>query len=220
MDKSKKEIVFSILEGLNSYNISDDSVFDEEHIGYQVDIARIALIKDEIKEGKLSDQYYQPTCCIEIQCEQDGCEVVGMGTIKTGIITYYAELPGLIAFYDTHNIKYLGGQGWDDNWYRVPFSTFVSGVVGQWSQGKTIYTIINGKVLFKNLPTAGVKFFCLLGLFETPETVCDYDAEKPYPVSDPLKIEIIVVKNILSRLGINYSERNDANPNIAQQQKK
>lgn len=221
MDKSKKEIVFSILEGLNSYNITDDTVFDEDHIGYQVDIARISLLKEELVAGKITSGYYQKMCCIEVKCEKEGCSVPGIGMVYTGDITYYADVPGLISFV-TDNIKYVGPTTWSnlDAYQQVEWSVFQNSTTGIWDNGKPIYTIINGKLLFKRLPTDGIRYVCMIGLFESPNSVCDYELEKPYPVSDPLKIEIIVVKNILSRLGINYSERNDANPNIPQGQKK
>jgi hypothetical protein len=218
MDKTKKEMIFSILEGLNSYNISDDTVFDEDHIGYQIDIARISLIKEESIAKKLGESYYQSQCCIEVECEAEGCDVPEIGFVKSGDITYYAELPGLISFIGYDNIKYLGGPGWNNPFYKVPFSTFVQGTTGIWTTGKPIFTEISGKVLFKNLPTDGLKYICLLGLLESPESSCEYDEEKPYPVSDPLKIEIIVIKNLLSRLGINYKEKNDASPDLQQQQ--
>lgn len=222
MDKSKKEIVWSILEGLNSYNISDDTVFDEDHIGYQVDIARISLIKEESVANKLGDGYYQKMCCIEVKCEAEGCDVPGIGFVKTGDVTYYADVPGLISFVNWDNIKYVGPASWsvDDMFHRVPFNVFINNTTGIWDNGKPIYTVIEGKLLFKRLPTDGMKFICIIGLFESPENACDYDQEKPYPVSDPLKLEIIVIKNLLSRLGINYTDRNDASPDISQQQGK
>lgn len=221
MDKSKKEIVFSIKEGLDSYNITDDSVFDEDYIGYQVDIARIAIIKEEMVAGKLSAQYYQKMCCIEVLCNKEGCDIPGIGMVYTGDITYYANIPGLISFV-TDNIKYLGPPTWKskDAYYKTEFDLFINGTTGIWDKGQPIFTLINEMALFKRLPTDGLKYLCMIGLLETPTSACDYDDEKPYPVSDPLKLEIIVVKNILSRLGINYSERNDANPNINQGQQK
>jgi len=221
MDKSKKEIVFSIMEGLNSYNISDDTVFDEDHIGYQVDIARIAIIKEEMTAKKLSSQYYQKMCCIEVLCNKEGCNVPGIGMVYTGDITYYANMPGLISFVED-NIKYLGPATWKskDAFYKTEFDLFINGTTGIWDQGQPIYTLINEMVLFKRLPTDGLKYVCLLGLLESPETSCEFDAEKPYPVSDPLKLEIIVIKNLLSRLGLNYTDKNNASPDINTQQKK
>ena len=97
MDKSKKEIVFSIKEGLDSYNITDDSVFDEDYIGYQVDIARIAIIKEEMAAGKLSAQYYQKMCCIEVLCNKEGCDVPGIGMVyQTDCDRSWENLPAVV----------------------------------------------------------------------------------------------------------------------------
>ena len=214
MDKSKKEIVYSILEGLNSYNISDDTVYDEDHIGYQVDIARVSLIKDEWTAHKLGEAYYQAMDCIKLECHVEGCYVEGYGYIKSGDVTYFADIPGLISFINYDEIKYLGEIGWKHNFHRVPFSTFIKGVSGIWTFKKPMYTVINGKVLFKNIPTDGIRRLSMLALLETPENACEFDYKTKYPVSDPLKIEVIVIKNLLSRLGINFKDRNDASPDI------
>ena len=220
MDKSKKEIVYSIMEGLNSYNISDDTVFDEDHISYQVDAARVSLIKEEWTSHKLGETYYQGMECIKVECHADGCYIKDFGYIKSGDVTYFAEIPGLIPFINYDEIKYLGEIGWRNNFHRVPFSTFIKGVTGIWTAGKPIYTVMNSKVLFRNLPSDGIKRLSMLAILETPENACEFDYKTKYPVSDPLKIEIIVIKNLLSRLGINFKDKNDASPDIQPAQNK
>ena len=74
--------------------------------------------------------------------------------------------------------------------------------------------------IYYEIGSDGIKRLSMLAILETPENACEFDYKTKYPVSDPLKIEIIVIKNLLSRLGINFKDRNDASPDIQPAQQK
>lgn len=199
MSKSRLEIIDSIIEGLSAYNVTDDSVFTREFIGYKVDVMRETLIKNDFP--KIGDEYYQSMCCIEVLCLEQGCTVEGLGFIASGDVVWYSELPKLITDVGWKDIKYVGPPDYLEGFTRMSLSGFQSHHGRLYTMGDIIYTRIGDRIYYANIDPK-TKYVCLIGLLSSPEDECDYDENQDYPVPDIMKLEIAVKRDILSTYGI------------------
>lgn len=216
--KTKLDYVYSILESLTDFNLTDDHKIDEEWVSDKIDDVRATLIKG-LKN--IHDDFYQLVCCIEIECEKPACDINGV-SIPSGDVLWKAELPSLIPLEKGNNIKYFGPPNLKSNFTQVSPSAFQTLEAREFTSDKTFYMILNGIAYFKNLPTSGIKYVCLAGLLLNPETACNYELQNSnYPVPSGLKLEILVKQDILSTYNIKPDVKQDArdntNENVQQQ---
>jgi len=197
---TRLQIIDDIIEGLSAYNVTDDSIFDRDYIGYKVDVMRETLIRNDYPV--IDDKYYQSMCCIEVECLEQGCTIPGLGFIGSGDVIWKAELPSLMTDVGWKDIKFLGMPDYVSEFIRKTLSGWQSIKGLLYSTLEDIfYTIIGKDAYFKNLPTE-TKFICLIGLITQPASACSYDPDSDYPVPDVMRLIIAVKKDILSTYGI------------------
>jgi hypothetical protein len=74
-----------------------------------------------------------------------------------------------------------------------------------------MYTIVGSEAYFKNLPTHGIKFLCIIALIKDPTNSCNWILSKTeYPVPSATKLELLVVKDIVSLWGMPEDKQQDA----------
>lgn len=197
---TRLQIIDSIIEGLSAYNVSDDSVFDRDIIGYKVDAMRETLIRNDYP--LIADNYYQSLCCLEVKCFEQGCAIPEIGFIGSGDILYYVELPKLVTDVGWRDIKFLGLSDYLTAYTRKTLSGWQS-ISGQLYHlnNDVAFTIIGNRAYFANIDPK-IKFLCLIGLLSNPAESCSYDPNDDYPIPDVMKLEIAVKKDILSTYGI------------------
>ena len=207
MTKTYKEIVYSVLEGVYKYRITDDKELIKDLVGKKIADVNIRIVEEVFKQGMNIDMCYQKVCCIEVACSRPEC----LGE-ETGTVLWKAELPMLNTKVGYKNIKYLGLTDMEHNFRRVDFSTLHVSNALEFSK-ETTYAIIGNEAYFKNLPNPGIKFLCLVGIVSDPITACNWDDDNMYPTPDPYKLEIMVKQDILSSYGIMKDEQQDGRDN-------
>lgn len=197
---TRLQIIDSIIEGLSAYNVTDDSIFDRDLIGYKVDVMRDTFIRNDYPV--IDDKYYQKVCCIEVECQKQGCDVPGIGFVESGDTLWIAELPTLITDIGWKDIKYLGSPDLMNEYYRKTLGGWQSltGLLYP-SPDDVNYTIIGNHAYFLNI-ASGTRYVCLVGLISKPSNACSYNENDDYPVPDVMKLEIAVKRDILSTYGI------------------
>jgi hypothetical protein len=217
MNKSHKQIVYSVLESIYNHHITDDVDISIEFVKQKINDVNIRLIEEFDQQGRPLDMFYSKACCIDVVCEKDGCVIDGV-TVPSGDIIWKADLPSLNQKVGWKNIAYFGNSDMRTNFHRVTINSFTSGGVLEWSR-KTSYTIVGETAYFKNLPTSGISKLCIVGLFSNPTTVCNFDEESPYPTPDAYKLELLVKQDILSTYPLKpKDEINDSRSNDPQSQ--
>ena len=211
------QIIFSIKEQCTGKIPSDDTRLLDNFILYQMNIVRAILIREEIvTKGSLDHSYYQMKCCIPVLCDRVTC-----GGIDSGEAVFYSPLPKLVEGLGWKDILYFGTvefpkrkEGLHKNFDRYNFNGFLSLEYQEWIGNRPAYTIIGGYkdgdttidgilALLKNLPTKGIKNLCVLGVWASPQSsVCEEEEfmEMEYPLPETMvhRLEIIVVKHLLS----------------------
>ena len=212
MAKPLKNIVHSIIEKLSKFKPTDDFQIPYKFIVDKVHDIRASMIREEWRNKNLSQEYYQLVCCIDVECEKAGCTINGM-FISEGTKFYKATLPKLLSGVGDDNLLYLGTIGLKNKYTRKSFDGWMNQAGNRWTAYNPNYTIIENEAYLKNLPTA-LKRICILAILDTPQTACDWNDEtSEYPVPSEYRLEMLVVKDILSTWGIVTDEMNDSNAN-------
>jgi len=140
MKSSLKTIVYSILEAVYAYKLTDDIDISEEYVKKKVNDVNVRLIEEASKQGENLDNYYQKICCVEVKCEQTSCEINGV-QMPSGDVVWYADIPALNSKIGYKNIIYLGDASMDNGWKRTSFTGFMSKGILDWTKGP-LYTVV------------------------------------------------------------------------------
>jgi len=216
MGKSLIRIVESIKEDLSAHHITDDIKLDDEFLIDKINGVRASLIRKELAVGRLSQDYYQELCCIEVTCEEKGC-YIGETFYKSGTVIWKAEIPGLMNGVGSKNLLAVGNDnmlvGYNDGsnvFHRTSVQNFMLSKGQRMLAHKKTYTNLGSTLYLKNLPQ-DTRFICAIALLFNPVLACNYyEDEDNYPVPSELGLETLVKKDILSTFGIPPDKINDA----------
>ena len=208
--KTKREIVYSVIEFISGFNVTDDSPYDEQLIGDKVDDVRALLIKQQwAQQRKVDDEYYQlQELKIEHAPITDSDDAVKL-------YSFSVTFPPLLSGIGWDNIKYLGKKNMAENYNRRSMSGYSAARGRRWSQKYVDYTVIDAtRAIIRNEKLT--KEIIIHGLFKSPTDVDGCTFDTPYPVPDPFKLEMIVKQDIGAGLGIPPDLKNDARHNTEQ----
>lgn len=205
-----REILDDVIEKYTQFKPSDDLAVPALFIKKKINDVRAKLIMQLALQGRLDDSFYQRVCCLDIECQEQGCTIDGT-FYGTGNLLYKIELPALIPIVGiSSNIRFLGSNEWK------PFS---SASLDKWrtsgdhplALNEPIYTIVGKDAYVKNLITQSMKKACGVLLYMDPLTACNYnELVDNYPVPDPYALSLLVVKDLMS-VGIKPDVQQDAN---------
>ena len=204
------QIVFSIKEKLSGFKLNDDFKLDDKYIIMKCNEWRSTLITDLYNNKIAIDgKYYQRICCIEVSCNKLGCSIGG-NFYYSGELIWEAELPERITEVGELDILYFGKDDFKKSFSRKSFDGWVNNKGNLRTGYDPMYTIVGSQSYFKNLPTHGIKFLCLIALLKDPTTACNWvQSTEEYPVPSAVKLEILVVKDIVSLWGIQPDKLNN-----------
>lgn len=211
------QIIFSIKDQCTGKIPSDDTRLTDSWILYKMNNVRALLIKESIvSSGIVDESYYQLKCCLQVKCDNIEC-----GGVDSGMVTYYVEMPKLMEGIGWKNITYFGTvefpkykRGLHMNFDRYSYRGFLGLEYQEWIGKRPSFTVIGGYkdgdttvdgnlAMIKNLPSSGIKFVCVNGIWANPEeAVCEeediMDVEYPLPDYMIHRLEMIVIQQILS----------------------
>jgi hypothetical protein len=133
---------------------------------------------------------------------QQGCIING-ATLPSGTVLWRTNnMPNLIEGVGDKDIQYLGLDNYSKNFKRVNLSSFINSKGDIWNQNDVLYYITGNTAYFKNLPTSGAKFICVMGLWERPTSLCNYNLMTDiYPVPSLYKLKVLLRMDILKSWG-------------------
>jgi len=209
MSKTLNEIAFSIRNQIEAHIDSDDIRIAPEFIYKKIDDVRSALLNDEFKEKKYLDPTVYMFFNIEIQCRK-----IVADDEDSGDTEYFIEMPQVEAFLGESAIKYIGLLDKKTPFARRSFSGQLFAAYNHWTHHVPTITRFDeyqGKqiAIIENLPTDGLKYAGVLCVPENPSNFCREDERYPIPSYMIHKLELIVLKQLMSTLQIKPDERND-----------
>jgi hypothetical protein len=213
MSKTLAEVGYSIRNQVKGYFSSDDERIDIQLIYDKCWDVRSILLKDEYRQfKKINDQDFTPDCCLEVQCGTISC-----GGMDSGVKEFYVEIPKVEASLGQDAIKYFGTLDKRTPFRRVNFQGFMYSGFEKYTGRVPSFSIVDDKAILKNLPTKGLKYVCMIAVFEDPRNICEEDS--PFPLARHLvhKLEIIVIQQLMSTLQIGPDEKNNARDDSPEQ---
>lgn len=204
--KTHREFVFSVLEFVSGFQVTDDNPIEPDLISKKLDDVRATLIKQEhLQFNHINDLYYQ---LVDVVIEKKDIDPLK----EIGVKRFYVSFPELLPTVGWANIRYLGKKDLRHKYNRRTIDGFAVGENRRWSSGHVDYTVIGqNQALIRNEKVA--EEIVILGLFKSPMAVPGMTWDDPYPVPDPFRLEMIVKQDILAGLGIKADEKNDARHN-------
>jgi len=207
--KTQRKIIYSVIEYISGFNITDDNPYDEHLIADKIDDIRAMLIRQEWNDKKsINDLYYQEyDVDIEKRVKKDKHN-------SSEYLQFMVEFPELLVGVGWDNIKYLGKKDFRKAYNRRSLMGFNSRGDRRYTSEVVDYTIISAnKAIIGNERQA--KDIVTLALFKSPADITK-SWDTPYPVPDVYKLELIVKQDIGFALGIKGDESNDSKHNQEQ----
>jgi len=217
MSKSLAEVGYSIRNQIKGFFSGDDERIDIQLIYDKCWDVRSVLLKDEYRQfKKINDQDFTTECCLEVQCGNLVCN-----GIDSGVKEFYITIPKIEASLGQDGIKYFGTVDKMHPFRRSNFQGFMFSGYEKYTGKVPTFTLVDDKAILKNLPTQGLKYVCLIAVFEDPRNICSED--DPFPIARHLvhKLELIVIQQFTSLIQIGPDEKNegrDSAPDALQKQ--
>ena len=220
MNKTLKEIAYSILESIYDHKISDDHNISIDFVIAKINDVNARLIEEMAAQGKSLESFYQKQCCIEVKCDKPTCIINGKA-VPSGDVVWYSEIPSLNVKIGWKNIIYLGAPDMIKGFKRVSFPGYSANAKLDWTKS-TIFSVVGNKIFYRDLPTSGIQNVCLIGILANPVDACNYNDANMYPTPDAYKLELLVKQDILSTYPSmpkdeSQDSRDGANPQVKQQ---
>ena len=215
MNKTLWQIRDSIMEALHSYEITDDRVIDPELVEDKIIDLRSSLINEEHKAGPLDLGYYQIIENLEVIYGINTIPVSAGVTVSQTRPLGVVSIPGLDTRIGRKGVLYFGVPDMSMNFDNKTLLGLISNDSSQYTKKRYCYSIIGEKVYVKNYGQEGKRFVTVVAVFADPRKIPGFDLEtSDFPVSDPQKLELLVIKHFLTTLGFPPDKMNDANVNL------
>jgi len=206
MSKTLAEIGYSIRNQVKGFFSSDDERIDIQLVYDKVWDVRSMLLKEEYRRFKqLNDQDFTSECCLEIQCDVISCK-----GYNSGEKVFFVQIPKVESSLGGDAVKYFGTMNKKTPFRKQSFQGHLYSGHEKYTGNAPSFTFVDDKAILKNLPTKGMKFMCMIAVFESPGDICNED--DPFPIARHLvhKLELLVIQQLMSTLQIGPDEKNDA----------
>ena len=212
--KTYRETIYSIIEFVSGFHVTDDNPLDEVLVAKKMDDVRAMLIEQDFRQtGKVNDLFYQQT---KVKIEKDPRVKIDKENTeeqwneRKEVFQFYIDFPELLPNIEWENIKFLGSEGFEIKYNRRNANEFL--YKRRWSGEMIDFTLIGpSRALVRNEYTKRDIF--ILGVFKSPMDIPEMTWDSMYPVPNPFKLEMIVKQDILAGMGIKSDEKNDARHN-------
>lgn len=219
MNKTLWQIRDSIMEAIHSYEITDDRQIEDEMVEDKIVDLRSSIILAEALAGPLDPGYYQQMENLEVIYGDHTLEISsGVFAMKTRNMGY-VMVPGLNTRIGRAAVSYFGLPDYSYNFDHRNMQGLLTNRSAMYTSSRFVYAMSGDKVFVKNYGHEGKKYVSVLAVLEDPRKIKGYDYKTSwFPISDPQKLELLVIKHFLTTMGFAPDKMNDANVNLQQPQ--
>ena len=218
MAKTLEEIIFSVWEQAEGFNITDDSPYPEKWIEDLIVSVNETLIREAYMNRRLSAYLYLEESNVPVKDFSEDVVISGI-TVKNRSAYCYADISPLVTGVGNMDIKYLGGVGYSNPYTRRTLLSMIKGSKAViWPLGKPIYALTGTKVIFPKSEQLG-QVIDILALWADPRMVSTYNSEQPFPTPSDYKLELLSLQQILQSKNVPWDERQDGQRTILVPQK-
>jgi len=206
MSESLEQIGYRIRDSIKGFISNQDERIDIEIIYRKMAAVRSLLLKEQYNaQGYLDESIFGQKCCLEVQCSPIVCD-----GLESGDVEYWVDAPDIEALLGDQAIRYFGGPD-----LRSPYThRNLNGATYQqyniYTSHTPSYTITGTKFTIYNMPTKGLKFVCLIAVFEDVMSICTPSDPFPLPSTLIHKMELLIKKDLMSTLTLKPDLKNNA----------
>lgn len=221
------EIVFDILEDLNSQHISDDIDVDERQIIHKLNIQRSLWIRNELnKPGRTIDPFtVQSLGCVELElADSSDCPDLPVGC---SVLRTKCDIPKTVELHNRNAITKVGSIDKLDYFFSfVPYQQAIFSGNGKYNKD-SIFAFIHGKRMYFKVNSMQQKLLRkvnIMGIFEEPTAIdqfCNqngapcFSKDDEYPLSSWMLpfVKEQILKSLVQSIQMPEDRINDATSN-------
>lgn len=195
-------MTYRVMEKISGYNISDDFEIDESLVRDFIINTRSTVLKEFYAQHRQVPR--------SIYVEVPNIEVKKLRPDSTTTRERYVQLPSpLDEGIDTLNVLYFGPNDEYNNMPRVSHGALQSWRHSEFGGKETVYSIVGDRAILVFNSEKGLKFVNAICVFSRPVEI-DGVEHFPIPESLAVKLELLVVKDILSTFNVRVDDVNNA----------
>ena len=218
------EIVYDILEDLNSQHISDDIDVDERQIIHKLNVQRSLWIRNELnKPGRTIDPAtVQSLGCVELElADASDCPDLPLGC---SLLRTKCEIPKTVELHNRNAITKVGSIDKLDYFFSfVPYQQAIFSGNGKYNK-ESIFAFLHSNRMYFKVNKAQQKLLRkvnIMGIFEEPSVIekfCNQDGstcfskDDEYPLSSWMLpfVKEQILKNFIQSMQMPEDRINDA----------
>jgi hypothetical protein len=217
MSKTLWQMRDAVMEAIHSYEITDDRVIEPEMVEDKLVDLRSSLIAEEEKYGYLDQSYFQLVENIEVIYGDHSIVLDGMVNVTKPKSIGVVQMPWINTRIGRKAIQYFGLPDLSYNFDNKTLLGLISNDAAMFTNTRYVYTVSGKQAFVKNYGREGKRYVSVIAILDDPRQNPGFDLEtSEFPVSDPQKLELLVIKHFLSTMGFPPDKINDANINLQQ----
>jgi len=215
MSKSLKELTYSVLEAVSSFNHTDDFPITNLWIEDQLITQNMTLIRKANDERRLDQTLYMLDEKLEIKSFNQSFEIEGI-SINNHTLFCYADLKPLISGLKGKAIDFVSNVDYSVLFVEKSLKSLLRGPTGYLDLPKPSFAFSREYLLFRKSDIAGQKYVNVNGLWRDPRQVSSWSADDEFPTPSERNLEILTVQHIGQALGFPPDLISDAQRVLAQ----
>lgn len=209
MAKNFEKIVYSLLEIVTNFEVTDDIEYPILWIEDGLISIHNSLMREAFDNNKLGPELLQLQKNVPVKPLTESVQIDGVPiNIKSELC--YSDIPELVSGIEQKNIDYVGTVDLANSFsYRgIKYLVDDDGVLYKLPQ--PVYSILGNKLLFSKEEMLGIQIVSIIGYFRDPRDVNTYDPNTAFQTPSEFKLEMLTLKHILSAKGVTPDIINDA----------
>ena len=202
MTKTLNQIIETLMEELSSFKINDDFPIDPDMLKDTVVGINGTLMREEYDRlGYLSEQFYKPYFCHQVECLGMSCTINGI-VIERQFPIYRVTMEILQTGIGWSDVLYFGLSGMRKNFHRVSVGELATINDRTFTAKRPAYAKAGSDFWIVNLPTTGTRLLTSMVIYADPRKSPGWSDETSiFPTPSNYKLELLVKKDIYSSWG-------------------
>jgi hypothetical protein len=209
MGKTLNKIVYSILEAVSNFEITDDSPFSPLWVEDQVITQNHTLIRKAQTERRIDEMLYMTDEKLPVHVFDKVSSIAGIPVSNCNRFSYVdinTPLTGLKGA----EIDLVSNTGYSIIFKRTSIRELIRDSSGYYSLNRPSYAILDNTLVFKTSGLAGLKFISMSAIFNDPRLVSSWNEDDIFKTPSEKNLELLTIQHIGTALGMPMDLVNDA----------
>jgi hypothetical protein len=206
--KTLKKLVYSILEEVSNWEITDDNPISLPWIEDQIISQNHSLIREAYNNRRIDEYLYQLDEKLEIK-QMDKSFVIGDIPISNKTNFCYVDIKTPLTGLRGKEIEVVTYIGYTVSFLRTSIRRLLRKSSGYYSLDKPKYAVYGDRLLFRRDSVKGMKYISISAIWTDPRVVSSWDPDKSFPTPSEKKLELLTIQHIAQAGGFPMDLIND-----------